>query len=85
VSRRNTVLIKGNKKNVFGPQLAKLREGEGLTLDALSAILQRRGWDISIAGLGHIESQRRSLTDAELLELLAVLKGKLTDLEPGNR
>lgn len=70
-----------NKKNTFGPKIKALRQALGLTLGEVVAKLGVRGWEISETNLGHIEAQRRTLTDTELLALLKVLKARLSDLE----
>jgi len=70
-----------SKKNTFGPKLKALRLAQGLTLGEVVAKLGVRGWEITETNLGHIEAQRRSLTDTELLALLKVLKASLSDLE----
>lgn len=70
-----------SKKNTFGPKLKVLRLAAGLTLRDVVAKLGVRGWEISETNLGHIEAQRRTLTDIELLALLKVLKARLSDLE----
>lgn len=70
-----------SKKNTFGPKLKELRLAQGLTLGDVVAKLGVRKWEITETNLGHIEAQRRSLTDTELLVLLRVLKSNLSDLE----
>lgn len=68
-------------KNTFGPKLKELRLAQGLTLSQVVAKLGVREWEITETNLGHIEAQRRSLTDTELLTLLKALKSSLSDLE----
>lgn len=58
-----------------------LRLAMGLTLGDVVAKLGVRGWEISETNLGHIEAQRRTITDTELLALLRALKASLSDLE----
>jgi transcriptional regulator with XRE-family HTH domain len=69
------------KKNTFGPKLKALRLDKGLSLRDVAAKLGVRGWEITETNLGHIEAQRRTLTDTELLALLKVLKATLSELE----
>ncbi|MBE2180286.1 MAG: helix-turn-helix domain-containing protein [Chthoniobacterales bacterium] len=69
------------KKNAFGPKLKALRRAKGLTQAQVAAKLGVQGWELSETNLGHIEAQRRTLTDLELLALLKVLRARLLILE----
>lgn len=67
---------------MFGPVLKKMRKSKGLTIAkvALKAQLSQK-WDLDETSLGHLEAGRRTITDAELVFLLKMYGGKLSDLE----
>jgi len=71
----------GEKKNVFGPQLRKLREDRGLQAKEVVSLLQMRGWDVAASSYSQIESGTRVLGDIELLMILDVLEADWNDLK----
>lgn len=79
---RKTILLPQGKRNLFGPVLKKMRKSKGLTIAkvALKAQLSQK-WDLDETSLGHLEAGRRTITDAELVFLLKMYGGKLSDLE----
>ncbi|MEI6351747.1 MAG: helix-turn-helix transcriptional regulator [Verrucomicrobiota bacterium] len=75
----------GNMKsirNVIGPQLRRIRYEKGMTQEALAAVLQRAGWDISRTSLAKIEAQLRWVADCELFILADVLGVRMEQLFP---
>ena len=66
---------------MLGAKLKRLRLRRGKLAVWVCASLQRRGWDVSPSVYCHLESGNRMLTDVELLLILKVLKGRLSDLE----
>lgn len=67
--------------NVLGPQLKRLRLAQRLSAAELVRRLQRAGWDVSQQVYCHLEGGNRLLTDREMLLILQVLGGDLSDLE----
>jgi len=51
-----------------------MRDGKGLTQEALAARLNLLGWDISRETLAKIESQIRWVADFELVQIAAALE-----------
>lgn len=72
-----------NKQNLVGPQVRRLRNGAGLSQEALATKLQVAGWDISRAGVSKIEARLRRVNDAELWILAKQLSCSLAELYPG--
>ncbi len=68
--------------NIVGPQVRKLRYGQGLTQEQLAARLCRTGWDISRQTLSKIEAQLRCVSDDELVFLARALRVRIGDLFP---
>lgn len=67
--------------NLFGEQLRRLREAQGITQADVVRCLQLRGWDLDVVTFSTIELGKRSLTDIELMAILDVLGVRLRDLE----
>jgi transcriptional regulator with XRE-family HTH domain len=68
------------KKNIFGPQVRRLRVAANLSQAVLAAICQRIGWDIDRNTIAKIEGRMRWVGDFELLYLAKALKCGLADL-----
>jgi transcriptional regulator with XRE-family HTH domain len=61
-------------RNIVGPVVRRIRDGKGLTQEALAAKLNCLGWDISRETLAKIESQIRWVADFELVKIAAALE-----------
>jgi len=72
-------------RNLVGGQLQKIRLEKGISQTELSAISQRKGWDISRNIIAKIESRSRCVTDFELILLAELLQIQVTDLFPQQR
>jgi transcriptional regulator with XRE-family HTH domain len=68
--------------NIIGPQVARLRNAQGLSQAALAAKCQRLGFDISREVLARIETRVRCVTDTELVILARVLAVQIESLLP---
>jgi transcriptional regulator with XRE-family HTH domain len=69
-------------QNIVGPQIRKLRDGQGMTQEALAAKCGVLGWDLSRGTLSKIEAGLRCVTDKELQFLAQALKAQMDDLFP---
>jgi transcriptional regulator with XRE-family HTH domain len=67
-------------KNIFGPQLKKLRLASGVTATDMIARLGVLGWEIGHSTFSTLESGNRILADTELFLILQVLKADLSVL-----
>jgi transcriptional regulator with XRE-family HTH domain len=70
------------RKNLVGPQVARLRYQAGLSQTQFAAKCQRMGWDISRGIIAAIEGQVRCVTDAEFLNLARAFNVPLESLLP---
>jgi transcriptional regulator with XRE-family HTH domain len=75
----------GKAKNVFGPQLKKMRQVRGLAATEVVAQLNVLGWDVAASSYSQFEAGDRILSDLELLLILKVLKADFRDLKPNIR
>jgi transcriptional regulator with XRE-family HTH domain len=71
--------------NVVGPQIRRLRCVLNLTQEQFAARCGVFGWRLSRSTLAKIESQVRSVFDAELFVLAKVLRKEIKDLYPASR
>ena len=69
-------------QNIVGPQVRKLRDGQGLTQEMFAARCSVLGLELSRATLSKIEAQIRCVTDIELLYLAQALKVEIKALVP---
>jgi hypothetical protein len=67
-------------KNIFGPQLKKLRTTKGITATDAIAQLNVLGWDVGHSTFSTLEAGGRILADTELMLILQVLRCNLADL-----
>ncbi|HVE16326.1 MAG TPA: helix-turn-helix transcriptional regulator [Chthoniobacterales bacterium] len=67
-------------KNIFGPQLKKLRLARKITATKVIAQLGVLGWEVGHSTFSSLEAGNRILADTELALVLRVLKADLTDL-----
>ncbi len=74
--------MKRRKLNVVGATLRQLRMEKGLTQTQLAAKCSVLGWDVSAGSVAKIETQLRSVYDAELLIFARVLNAPLASLYP---
>ena len=70
----------GAPLNALGPRLRELRLDKSITQAELARRLQRAEWDCDPVVLNKIESQRRTLTDFELLMLVENIGVKLGEV-----
>jgi len=75
----------GKAKNVFGPQLKKMRLERDLSATEVIAQLNVLGWDVANSSYSQLEAGDRILGDLELLLILKVLKTEFRDLKPPAR
>ena len=71
---------KSKTKNIFGPQLKKLRLIKRMTATEVIAQLGVLGWDVGHSTYSSLESGQRIIADTELALILNVLKVGLGDL-----
>ncbi len=71
---------KSPTKNIFGPQLKKLRTAKGVAATEVIAQLGVLGWEVGHSTFSTLEAGDRILADTELALILQVLKANLTDL-----
>ncbi|TJX15130.1 helix-turn-helix transcriptional regulator [Tissierella creatinini] len=67
------LLLESEEKNIIGPSIKALRLERNLTQEELSAKLETYAVYINRASISKIESQKRIVTDFELLALAKVL------------
>lgn len=67
-------------KNIFGPQLKKLRNAKGVSATDVIAKLGVLGWEVGHSTFSTLEAGDRILADTELALILQVLKANLGDL-----
>ena len=67
-------------KNIFGPQLKKLRLARGVAATDVIAQLGVLGWEVGHSTFSTLEAGDRILADTELALILQVLKANLSDL-----
>ena len=60
-------------RNVLGPTLEEIRVSRGWTLEDFTARLREAGMTCTVRQPKQIETQRRGITDYELMYLCAVL------------
>jgi transcriptional regulator with XRE-family HTH domain len=72
-------------RNLIGGQLQKIRHKKGVSQMELSAISQRKGWDITRYLIAKIESGSRCVSDFELVLLAESLGVQVSDLFPSPR
>jgi transcriptional regulator with XRE-family HTH domain len=60
-------------RNALGPTLEEIRVSRGWTLEDFTARLQEAGMTCTVRQLEQIETQRRGITDYELMYLCTVL------------
>jgi transcriptional regulator with XRE-family HTH domain len=73
-----------SKKNVCGPQIARIRNQRGLSQPQLAAKCQLAGWDVSRDIIARIEGGVRWIGDMELAAIASVLEVSLETLYPEN-
>ncbi len=71
---------KSETKNIFGPQLKKLRAAKGVAATEVIAQLGVLGWEVGHSTFSTLEAGDRILADTELALILQVLKANLSDL-----
>jgi transcriptional regulator with XRE-family HTH domain len=69
-------------RNIIGGQLQKIRLEKDISQMELSAINQRKGWNISRYIIAKIESGSRCVTDFEMVLLAESLQIRVADLFP---
>jgi transcriptional regulator with XRE-family HTH domain len=72
-------------RNIIGGQLQKIRLGKDISQMELSAINQRKGWNISRYIIAKIESGSRGVNDFELVLLAESLQIRVVDLFPNSK
>jgi transcriptional regulator with XRE-family HTH domain len=72
-------------RNLIGGQLQQIRLEKGISQMELSAIGQRKGWDISRNIIAKIESGSRCVSDFELVLLSELLQIQVVDLFPSQK
>jgi transcriptional regulator with XRE-family HTH domain len=72
-----------NPRNLVGPHIRRRRDQQGLTQPMLAARCHRWGWNLSRQTLAKIETQRRWVSDFELLCLAKALRVAPPELWPG--
>ena len=73
-------IIDGNKMNMIGNNLRKIRITKGLSQQALSDKLEILAIYICRGSISRIEDKQRTVTDIELYGLSKVLVVEITDL-----
>ena len=68
--------------NLVGPTISRLRNQKNMSQSQLVVLFQRNGWDMSRETLAHIETQRRRISDFELMFIARCLKIPVTELLP---
>ncbi|OJV09489.1 MAG: hypothetical protein BGO12_16880 [Verrucomicrobia bacterium 61-8] len=71
---------KTETKNIFGPQLKKLRLAKKMTATEVIAQLGVLGWDVGHSTYSSLEAGDRIIADTELALILKVLKAGLGEL-----
>lgn len=69
-------------RNLVGPQIRRVRDGQRLTQEELAGRLQRAGWDVSRVSVAKIEAQLRWVADCELFLIAYVLGVTMKELFP---
>ena len=67
-------------RNISGPTIKKLREAHELSQQAVIGKLAAYGVNMSTASLSKIETQKRGVSDVELLAFSMVLKVSVESL-----
>lgn len=73
---------KGQRLNIAGPNIQRIRLANGITQEQLAAKLQILEWAIDRQGVSKIERGEREITDKELVtlaEALGVNVGRLLE------
>jgi len=68
--------------NLAGPIISRLRNQMNMSQERFVILFQRKGWDMTRETLAHIETQRRHLSDFELVFIARCLKVPVTELLP---
>lgn len=68
--------------NIIGPQIRRIRFKLGLTQNQLATKCQLIGLDITRGTLAKIESNLRTVTDIEIMQIAKALKVSVSDLYP---
>lgn len=66
--------------NLCGPAVARLRRAKGLTQAGLQQRCRTAGWPVARSILAKVETQRRSVSDFELVDLAAALRVRVARL-----
>lgn len=69
-----------SNQNAVGPRLRQLRSSRSWTQEQVVARIQQTGWGLTRGAYAQIESQRRGLSDCELIVLARVFDTSLDDL-----
>ena len=80
--QRNPHAVKGNPRNIVGPQVRHRRNQLGLSQNEFAARCQVKGWDVTRDTICDIELQRRWVADFELVNLARHLQIPVDDLWP---
>jgi transcriptional regulator with XRE-family HTH domain len=70
--------------NLIGSQVRRWRTKKGWSQELLATKLQLRGWNISRDSVASLESQRRRVSDCEVMFLARVLGVGIEELFPAN-
>ena len=76
-------IIDGEKKNLIGSSLKRLREKKKMSQEALSGKLELQGVYVCRGSVSRIEDYSRTVTDIELFALAQVLGVDPKDLYQG--
>ena len=71
-------------RNIIGPACVKLREQQGYTQEQLSARCTVAGLILTRGSYSKIESQKRQVTDYEILQLAKIFRVEITELLPSS-
>ena len=74
----------GNRQNVVGPQVRKIRGERNWSQEELAGELQRAGFDIMRGTLAKIEAGLRCVSDRELVQLSKALRVPVESLYPAD-
>lgn len=63
-----------NPRNICGPTVARLRRKEGISQDELRRRCHAANWTVARSVLAKVETQRRAVSDYELVALATALR-----------
>lgn len=73
----------GDRQNLVGERVRKMRMASDLSQEALAARCQAGGWDVSRGTFAKIEAGVRRVNDAEVVILAKALRCTVADLLEG--